>query len=165
MLKSSIHFFMITKSLLILSGTLMLFVSTALKSQLYQIDLILNAIAFPMYLLIFSFIVQSLRAKQSESYVLLDISIVLYLLYGYLFSLLALLITLLLFSLVLFAHKIYKDERKTEIDFDTISLMSHFKENRKLYKLNLLFSMCIIYYFIFFELVHRQLIVVSPDFW
>ena len=150
---------------LILAGTLVLLVSTMLKSKLYVIDILQNFVAFIMFLFIFSFVVRSKREGRETSYLYLYTSLICFLIYSILFSPYLLLIILFLYFLIFQVYRFRKMDTLTEIPVVEKSFYLHFQKNRKYYKIQFLLFLCVLYYVSFIYLLNIGLVVVSSDFW
>lgn len=153
------------KNHLILSGSLIFLVCSLLKSELYVIDILQNLIAFPLYLIIYAFSIQSYKGKQDISYPALHLSLLLYIAYTIGFSLYVFVLHLLIYSIIFLVYKTTTQGTLNNICVNQRSFLIHIRENRQYYKMPFLILCTVIYYAVVGVIILLGGITLSPEFW
>lgn len=130
-----------------------------------MIDLILNLIAFPLYLTIYVFVIHSSREKQNISYAALDVSLVLYLGYTLWYSVYVLAILIALYTTIFLVYKTTTRCTLNNICVNQRSFLIHIRENRQYYKVPFLILCTVIYYAVVGVIILLGGITFSPEFW
>ena len=153
------------KNHLILSGSLIFLICSLLKSKLYVIDILQNLVAFPLYLIIYVFSIQSSKEKQDISYPALHISLLLYIVYTIRFSIYVFVLHLMIYMVIYIVYKTTTRCTLNNICVNQRSFLIHIRENRQYYKVPFLLLCTVIYYTLVGVLILLGRITFSPDFW
>ena len=159
-----IYIIMIKKTDLIIIGSSGFFCGTVFKSAIYYIDILLNILAFPIFLFILVYFIWYYKVHNVLEKKLL-ISVFLYLGTTICISFYVFFSSLLLFLIVFLIYRTKTTKDTSNIDIDYYSFITLMNKNKEYFNLKILVFICVIYYILLYHILILGVNKLTPEFW
>ena len=140
---------MIKKIDLVFFGSLLFFITTILKKHVYYIDILYNAVGFPLFLFVLVYFVWLYVRGQKEKKLLL--SVFFYLLTSLFVSYYVFILTIIIYLVVFFVYKSNRSITDLEdVDIDYYGFALLVRKNKNFFKIKFLLFITLVYYILLF---------------